>query len=218
VTTLKSIDLVCPNCDAHFSSEVVEVLETRGRKRTDFHVHRDGVKPLDYGVHLCAVCGFAGPEAWFGAEAYVSYDVQAHVWNELTPRMAMGSLPASEKYEFAAKVATWNGLDPRQLADLWLRAAWCAVDEGDIEAERFYRRHAVWNFEKALGTYDDVRAEDRAVITYLVGELWRRIGDTARSSEWFARVPHAVTNAREQSWLVRWANQQQADPQEWFVQ
>ena len=39
----------------------------------------------------------------------------------------------------AARVAEWQGMEVRYIADLLLRAAWCCVDEGDIEAERFFR-------------------------------------------------------------------------------
>ena len=73
--------------------------------------------------------------------------------------------------------------DLRKLTDLLLRAAWCCVDEGDSEAERFFRRKAAWKFEEALGSFDGVGREERAVLTYLVGELWRRIGDLRFETE-----------------------------------
>jgi hypothetical protein len=76
-------------------------------------------------------------------------------------------LAGSDKYEFAAKVATWQGAEPRRVADLLLRAAWCCVDEGDTEAERYFRRQAAWAFERALASYDGVERDERAVLTYL---------------------------------------------------
>ena len=94
----------------------------------------------------------------------------------------------SEKYEAAAKVAEWQGMEPRHVADLLLRAAWCCVDEGDVEAERFFRRKAAWKFEEALESFDGVARDERAVLTYLVGELWRRVGDTKLATAWFNRV------------------------------
>ncbi|HEY9229480.1 MAG TPA: DUF2225 domain-containing protein [Gemmatimonadaceae bacterium] len=216
MTRRKTIDLTCPNCDRHFTSEVVELVRTGGRKRTDFHLAIDGVQALLHGVHLCAQCGFAGPESWFADRGGVSDEVRHHVWDELTPKLSGATPPASEKYEFAAKVATWDGAMPREVGDIWLRAAWCCVDEGDIEAERFYRRHAAWSFEEALETYDGVDPKERAVLTYLVGELWRRIGDTQRATTWLAAVESEVIAGREQAWIVRLAKQQQEDPCEWL--
>ena len=105
------------------------------------------------------------------------------------PALARPTVTGSEKYEAAAKVAEWQGAEPRYVADLLLRAAWCCVDEGDIEAERYFRRHAAWAFERSLANYDGVPREERAVITYLVGELWRRVGDLKQARDWFDRVP-----------------------------
>jgi len=142
--------------------------------------------------------------------------VRRHVWNELAPRVRRDGMPPSEKFEFAAKVAEWDGASTRDVAELWLRAAWCCVNEGDSEAERFYRRHAVWRFEECFADYTTDRAE-RPALAYLIGELWRRIGDTACATEWFERVPLEITNEDEQGWYSVWAKRQQSDPLEWFV-
>ena len=128
----------------------------------------------------------------------------------------MAQVPGSEKYEAAAKVAEWAGAEPRQVADLLLRAAWCCVDEGDVEAERYFRRRAAWAFEQALSAYDGVAREERAVLTYLVGELWRRVGDGRQARSWFEQVPHEVTDAQGQQWVLDASRQQKDAPREWF--
>ena len=102
------------------------------------------------------------------------------------------------------------------MADLLLRAAWCCVDEGDVEAERFFRRKAAWAFEQALESYDGVARDERAVLTYLVGELWRRAGDCRLASAWFNRVPGEVTDVQSQQWVLDAARQQRDCPREWF--
>ena len=108
------------------------------------------------------------------------------------------------------------GLEARHVADLLLRAAWCCVDEGDIEAERFFRRKAAWKFEEALASFDGVARDERAVLTYLVGELWRRVGDTAQATAWFNRVSSEIVDAQTQQWVVDAARQQRDCPREWF--
>ena len=45
------------------------------------------------------------------------------------------------------------------------------------------------SFDEAFDSYDGVAREERAAITYLGGELWRRIGDDSQAVAWFARVP-----------------------------
>jgi hypothetical protein len=90
------------------------------------------------------------------------------------------------------------------------------VDEGDVEAERYFRRHAAWMFEEALKAYDGVPREERAILTYLVGELWRRIGDTSKAAMWFEAVAGEVSDLENQQWVVDAADQQRLNPREWF--
>ena len=180
MTTLQQIELQCPVCETRFRSQAVISTNSFGGKRTDFHERAAGTQPLPYLVHMCDQCGYTGAERDFTDEADVTPVVREHVWTELAPALTLprtNGVLGSEKYEAAAKVAEWQGLEPRHVADLLLRAAWCCVDEGDIEAERFFRRKAAWAFERSLDAFDGVAREERAVLTYLVGELWRRVGD-----------------------------------------
>lgn len=216
MTTLREIALSCPICANQFSSQAVLSTNSFGGKRTDFHERAVGAQPLPYLIHTCSRCGYSGTERDFGDEAEISPMIKEHVWDELAPKLPTGAMSGSEKYEFAAKVAIWQGHEPRRIADLLLRAAWCCVDEDDVEAERFFRRHAAWMFETALASFDGVEREERGVLTYLVGELWRRVGDLRAANDWFARVPEEVTDSERQSWILEAARQQQHHPREWF--
>jgi uncharacterized protein (DUF2225 family) len=215
MTTLRQIELSCPICGNSFQSQAVVTTNAFGGKKTDFHERAAGTQPLAYLIHMCSQCGYSGGESDFTQEAEVSPLLKEHVLNELAPRLPEATT-GSGKYEAAAKVAEWQGVEDRQVADLLLRAAWCCVDENDTEAERYFRRHAAWAFERALGKYDGVAADERAVLTYLVAELWRRIGDLRKAEEWFDRVPEEVTDESTQQWVIAAARQQKTDPQEWF--
>ena len=57
----------------------------------------------------------------------------------------------------------------------------CCVGEADIEAERFLRRKAAWKFQEASSSFDAISREECAVLAYLVGELWRRMGNVRQS-------------------------------------
>jgi hypothetical protein len=216
MTTLQQIELTCPVCETHFRSQAVVSTNSFGGKRTDFHERAAGTQPLPYLVHMCNRCGYTGAERDFTEEADVSPTLREQVWSELAPQIAKPAVLGSEKYEAAAKVAEWQGMEPRHVADLLLRAAWCCVDEGDIEAERFFRRKAAWAFERALDGFDGVAQEERAVLTYLVGELWRRVGDQERARQWFDQVPQEVADASTQQWVIDAARQQRDCPREWF--
>ena len=217
MTTLCTVELICPVCDKTFSSQAVVVTDSLGGKRTDFHERATGEQPLPYLIHTCWRCGYTGVERDFAADAPVTPTLRALVWNELAPIVDRALVTGSEKYEAAAKVAEWQGLESEEIGHLLLRAAWCCVDEGDVEAERFFRRKAVVAFEQALNSWDGVKREDRAVLTYLVGELWRRVGNTKRAREWFERVPAEIIDRTEQQWVLDAARQQRNSPREWFA-
>ena len=216
MTTLQQIELRCPICETRFRSQTVVSTNSFGGKRTDFHERAAGTQPLPYLIHMCSRCGYTGSERDFGDEAEVSPTLRERVWNELAPLLASPLIAGSEKYEAAAKVAEWQGLEPRHVADLLLRAAWCCVDEGDVEAERYFRRKAAWKFEEALSSFDGVARDERGVLTYLVGELWRRVGDARKAREWFDKVPSEITDPACQQWVVDAARQQRDCPREWF--
>lgn len=215
MTVLQQIDLCCPVCDNRFRSQAVVSTNSFGGKRTDFHERAAGTQPLPYLVHTCVRCGFSGAERDFSDAAEVSPFLRQHVMMELAPQLSE-RMTGSEKYEAAAKIAEWQGLEPRHVADLLLRAAWCCVDECDIEAERYFRRRAAWAFEGALASWDGVAREERAVLTYLIGELWRRVGDRTKAADWLARVADEVLDESGQQWIVDAARQQSESPREWF--
>ena len=216
MTTLQQIELRCPICDTRFKSQQVISTNSFGGKRTDFHERAAGTQPLPFLIHMCSRCGYSGAERDFTEETDVTPVLREHVWNELAPQLSTLAVSGSEKYEAAAKVAEWQGLEVRHVADLLLRAAWCCVDENDIEAERFFRRKAAWKFTEALSSFDGVAREERAVLSYLTGELWRRVGDITQAHQWFNRVPSELSDPATQQWVVAAARQQRDCPREWF--
>lgn len=220
MSVLRSIDLRCPVCETRFRTQAVMATNAFGGKHTDFREISSGVQPLAYQVHRCDECGFAGSERDFSEDASVSPLLRAQLQRELaapTGGPAGQPVPASEKYEVAARIAAWQGSSARQVGEMWLRAAWCSADEHDLEAERYFRIRAARTLEDGLATYDGIAREERAVITYLIGELWRRAGDTARAATWFDLVPDELTDPREQAWITNLAAQQRDRPREWLA-
>jgi uncharacterized protein len=216
MTTLRHIELSCPICSNEFTSRAVLSTNSLGGRRTDFQELAVGAQPLPYLIHTCSKCGYTASERDFGEDVEVAPTIKEHIWDELAPKVPDGPMTGSDKYEFAAKVAIWQGAAPRAVAELLLRAAWCCVDEDDTEAERYFRRGAAWKFQRALTIDDGVVREERAALTYLVGELWRRVGDMKRAREWFDSVPREIIDPRGQRWILAAAQQQRDNPREWF--
>lgn len=213
MTVLNTIALRCVWCDRDFDTSAVVSTNSFGGKRTDFHERAAGTQPLPYLVHACPRCGFTGAERDFGTVVIDTYQ-RALLAGVVTPFGGDAPPCGSDKYDRAARICeVLCAGEHRQIADLWLRAAWCAVDERDTEAERFYRLRAVRAFEQSMG--GDL-GDERPLVTYLIGELWRRIGDAEKACEWFDRVPSEITDAHMQQWILDVAAQQRHRPREWF--
>ena len=224
MTFLQQIHLRCPVCETRFQSLSANVTNRPGECRSDFREEGSGKHALPYLVHVCVSCCYAGHSDQFDDAVDIGPALRARVYAELSPRLPMRAaagapvlpLPGSEKYEAAAMIAEWQHADARYVAELWLRAAWCCEDESDIEAERYYRRKAAWAFDEALETYDEVPSNERATIVYLVGELWRRIGDYGQANRWFARVPAEIIDFKAQQYILSVARRQAQQPEEWL--
>jgi len=159
-------------------------------------------------VHGCVKCGYAGTLDSFkpgSTSPAVNEWVKAH----LGPRT--DDFPTAAKYENEARIADFVGTQPYESAGIWLRAGWC-TDNPSPDGQRF-RREAVVRFEAAMDS-DQVPQDERAPVTYLIGELNRRIGNAEKAKEWFARVPEAVSGDNERQWLIDLAIQQSTNPQE----
>ena len=215
MTTFRDITLQCPVCGTWFVSRSVAEIGPPAGTHTDFHRRADGPRALACLVHMCSGCGFAGVQDDFAGDE-VSAASATEMAGDRVPVTTCESVLGSEKYEAAAAIAERRGAGPLAVGDLLLRAAWCCVDEADVEGERFFRWKAAASFEGALSRYDEVSRDRRAEYTYLVGELWRRAGERARAREWFDRVAGEVADPATEGWILRLAMQQRDQPREWL--
>lgn len=114
-------------------------------------------------------------------------------------------------YENSARIAEHRGAPPYRVANFWLKAGWCESERSESGVR--YRREAVARFETAMER-KQVPEDARAAITYLIGELHRRVGNPDKARAWFARVPDAVGGNAERKWLIDLAIQQSTNPKE----
>jgi len=85
-----------------------------------------------------------------------------------------------------------SGIDRRRgapalrLAHLHLRGSWCAREERNREAESYHQREALRHFREALA--EGLSGIEAAVVAYLVGELYRRLGRFTEALAAFEKV------------------------------
>lgn len=178
MTSLVEIDLTCPICDTRFTSRRIASMESIGQD-TDFRPRTLGIDPQPHYVHVCPNCMFAAFELDYETlQDPVREFVEGgqHHPEELVIRGDPLTLTGSVKYLLAARCYSRDTrAGDLRLADLYLRASWCARQEGLTEREQETQCEAALLFEKSLE--DDEIAEDQlSTILYLLGELYRRIG------------------------------------------
>lgn len=218
MASLSEVTLCCPVCATEFVAAKVESRGVLVGKRTDFRecYKEQGGPALLNMLHLCEVCGFTGPERWYDEPA-VEFTLRARCDAVLAPNVPWARESAVERYWHALKIATWSNENPAVIADVALHGAWAAVEEQDTESERYFRREAALQFSEALRSFDGVPAHERATLTYLVGELWRRMNEYDVAGQWFESVRDEVIDPSSQAWVIRAAEQQRYSPREWFA-
>ena len=178
MSILFSIELTCPVCATQFTTSSVVATNQTGQD-TDFRPHSLGADPLPHHVHVCPHCYFAAFEGDFDTaqesvgEYVLSGALRQHpVCVDETPEALSGSgkyLLAVECYEHDERATQLR------LGDLYLRASWCARQEGNARREQECQVAAALRFEQGLAN-GEVEQHQELTMLYLIGELYRRLG------------------------------------------
>jgi len=194
---------------------------------TEFRPYLVGVKPLHFQVHTCPFCGLTGNIARFTGSMVLPVEegLRAFLREHIVPllRQDLSWMSFSgERYEFSAMIMEYENAEPQKIGLQYLKAAWCASDLFH-KKERQYRMRAADFFRKALpdgiGGTDDpdgniaLPPEREALLKYMIGEQYRRVGHSAHAAEWY---DHAQSLAGTDSLLAALAEQQKTNPQEYL--
>jgi uncharacterized protein (DUF2225 family) len=178
MTTLALDNVECPRCQHKFAVTTVASFSVLG-SHTDFCPLYGGSPPLFHAIVVCPQCRYADYGKGF-----------AGAKEEPKPPRPEGEGPrlsVLERYRLAIETAQERGQDDCALADLYLRASWCARLLKEPRDERALQEKAIEHLQRALAG-EAVPPDQITPNTYLVGELYRRIGRFQEAVEWFDRV------------------------------
>jgi uncharacterized protein (DUF2225 family) len=210
MTTLDTIIVTCPNCSAKVEFTVIMSTNFMAQD-TDFRRITNGISPRSVMLSTCRKCGFTGDRSDF--DGTVDAAVSAMISERITPVVFDEDPDSPRRWEFAALLAEARGKPAVQIADHYLNGAWCIRDDGgDPAVEEFFRRKAAEKFEEHLAGNEEV--EDRPAITYLIGELYRRVGDKTTADRWYDDALAQAAGDPELAWLTGLAQQQKTHPQQ----
>jgi uncharacterized protein (DUF2225 family) len=162
---LVQVAVKCPYCGSNFNCVQVSSWIDTGIRNTELRQDFAGTAPQleQYAICTCPACGKSD---WTNQFASIS---EPAVLNQarLTPHL---------QFRSAAVYTQQDKGDFYNAGILYLYAAWCADDSRALPQAQEYRRCAIQSFTKSLQD-GSCPINERGTVEYLIGELYRRIGD-----------------------------------------
>lgn len=193
-----SVEKECPVCQQKFN-----VTRTRGRQvlisqDSDLCSHFQDINPYYYTIWVCPHCGYAAADTHFDnlsvaaknkiAKFLATRQVNINYSGERTWEQAVAT------YKLAIFFADLVALPASRLAELYLKLGWMYRVGEVAEEEKMALAKACEYYEQALlrerlpiGTLSE------AGVTYLIGELARRIGDNEKAALYLSKVVSSPT-------------------------
>ncbi|HTX43732.1 MAG TPA: DUF2225 domain-containing protein [Methanocella sp.] len=218
MTTLQPRKFTCPLCGNVFESPVIMSTNSFGRLHSDLYREAAGEQPVCHFVHACPKCGYTGFEGDFEPQdlGFVFKDL---VEQNITPAIKDRALDAPGNFYLAALCAEWRGAPSYVIARIYHMGAWCCRVRGDGGKERFYLARAAEYFERALSSGDTSKADARenvAIFTYLLGDIYRRLGEAEKAKEWYGRVERTIKECGGDPKILEFARRQLKEPADIF--
>lgn len=194
MTTLQAHQFTCPLCSSAFETNLVTSTNSLGQMHSDLYREAAGAQPVCFFVHSCPDCGYSGFDGDFQPQAF-SQEFRQQVAEVITPEVRERKIETNGHYYLAALCAEWRGASPLTLGRIYQMGAWCHRLKKETEKEHFFLSKAVEYFEKGIAEGEPSQ-ENAALYAYLVGDLYRRLGDE-RATAWYERAIAAAKDGGE---------------------
>ena len=186
------VHVKCPFCGGIFKTIVVMSM-SYSKEDSDFRPHFHGLNPMKYFVHECPYCGYIGQSREFKS-VKISKDVPPDEDINYEYRV-IGDY--DNPFLKLAKSLEMRGANPYNIAIAYHHAAWyyrvmyekSKNDDEKIkfkEKEKAALKETINWFKKALES-GDVSSKERPIIIYLIGELYRLIGEFDQAIIYFEK-------------------------------
>jgi hypothetical protein len=188
MSATREIELHCWVCGERFEREEPRAYAVTGRG-SDLCPKPVGFNPLPMLLHTCPTCGFTADGRGFHPS---QVDEQVRDWV-----LSGGLTRVSDEMPD-------TGYSRYEMAAL---CSWLAQLDEAPEVVPDYQQEAAQYLEQAL-LVGEVEDKERAVMTYLVGELRRRLGEFEAALKLFDEAAIEFAEHGGPKWMVRALNQQ----------
>lgn len=215
-----SVEKECPICGEKFQLTKTRSRLIKIKQDSDFCIHYKDFNPYYYDIWVCSHCGYASDEKHFDtlrekekekiAEFLKARKVKIE-YKEVRTRV-----DAINAYKLALYFADLIGAPESRKAGLYLKLGWLYRESGeeDNDASEEAKAKEQEVLIRSLEAYDKALTTERFPIgsmtdtaaTYLIGELYRRTGNTEKAIQYLSRVigdkrsrmePHIYNLARD---------------------
>lgn len=206
----------CPVCSKEFTTKKVRMSKLRILKRDeDFLNYYNTENPIKYSIFVCPNCGYAAFENKFDDirkdQVGVIIDNISSRWNKRDFGGIRSLDEGIESYKLALFVGTLLKAKKLEQGNICLNLGWLyRLEEKKNEEARFLKL-ARDQFIEAYNTESLAGSNmDDSKLSYLIGELSRRINDREEALSWFntclslasTRMNPALNDMAREQWRL----------------
>ncbi len=184
----------CPVCNKQFVNYITRKSKLRLKGMDlDLKANYHMVNANCYDVFLCPHCGYAALASHFNR---INDRQKELVLQKIRPHFKHRDYPAPlslehaiERYKLALFTAVTIGTKAGLKAIICIKTAWLYRDKNDKANENLFIKHACIGLQEAYNSEPfPIGTMDELTVSYMIGELSRRLGDFATASRWVSAV------------------------------
>lgn len=191
VEPLFIVKVNCIYCEGEFNtSRVRPSFKKTSKTDSDFGIHYKDINPEYYVVRVCPFCGLATTE---NSSERMTNDQKGKFEEKVRANWSMKDYSgernweeAMQTYKLALVCAQIKDEKVRVVAGILHHIAWLYREKEDVEQEKRFLRFALNAYIEYYET--EGISLNNAKLMYLIGEIYRRVGEFNEAVKWFAKV------------------------------
>lgn len=186
--------ILCPVCGKESKNLTVKKSSFKVENRdSDTMIYYSGVNPSFYEVTYCAECGYAALPQYFPK---IKDKAIGAIVQNISSKWSKPSYPDQFDSDYALKqlkLALHNAIVGDALDSekglICLKLSWIYRLKGDVDNEKRFQEQTIVCFENAYNKEQFPAASmDEYTMQYLIGELYRRVGNFDKALYFFSNV------------------------------
>lgn len=203
-------EVICPICANDFKGVNYKQKSFKFmNKESDFHEVFEGGSPIMHDIWVCPNCHYAAKKEEFSK---IKVKEIEKITNSRLERIRVGKgIDFIKIRDYESSIASYKlailcyeKMESRigDIGNLYMKMAWIAREKKKKDDEQKYLNIAIEKFEEAIENKENFAGQLSEIgNTYLMGELYRRVGKYDKSEEYLKTVIESEAGAKEKNIL-----------------